>query len=100
MFVAGEPGRGEPSAEAEGGVVRSDPRPQPAAPPRHGFAAGPEEAAPPPGEPGRRADGGNGQTGRSDPAAAAGLRGCGAPVLQVVSPPLITPPPPTGPHAL
>lgn len=57
MFVwvfAGEPVRGGPSAEAEGGVVRPDPWPQPACWSRIWFVTRPQETTSPTGESGQR----------------------------------------------
>lgn len=52
---AGEPVGGGPSAEAERGVVRSDPWPQPACWSCLRITTGPQETASPPGESGQRA---------------------------------------------
>lgn len=69
---AGEPGGGGPSAEAEGGAVRSDPRPQPAGRSRLRFATWPQEAASPPGGSGQRESAGSQHAHRQNTAAATG----------------------------
>lgn len=69
---AGEPVRGGASAEAEGGVVRSDPWPQPACWSRLRITARPQEAASPAGEPGQRESARNHDAHRQNTATATG----------------------------